>query len=153
MYGQRCSESSFFSPTPVLIQEVGMLILVRFLFATQLWNPNPEKILSPCLTNVQLFTIFVSENQNLDNGKHRQEKVKTHITKMALKLRSRKCSQESSCNEAWSWNQHHHFESRILIRCQAKFLTSRHVRMNKVIFYISNTPRKLIIRAQGLVFM
>jgi len=32
-------------------------------------------------------------------------------------------------------------------RCQAKFLTSRHVRMHRVIFYISNTLRKLMIRA------
>ena len=38
-----------------------------------------------------------------------------------------------------------------LIRCQAKFLTSRHVRMHKVVFHISNTLRKLMIRAQGLV--
>jgi len=42
-------------------------------------------------------------------------------------------------------------------RCQrnfwlAKFLTSRHVRMQRAIFYISNTLRKLLIRAQGLVF-
>jgi len=29
-------------------------------------------------------------------------------------------------------------------RCQAKFLTSRHVLMHRVIFYISNRPRKLI---------
>jgi len=26
---------------------------------------------------------------------------------MALKLRSRKCSQPSSCNETWSWNQYY----------------------------------------------
>jgi len=32
-------------------------------------------------------------------------------------------------------------------RCQAKFLTSRRVRMRKVIFYISNTLRELMIRA------
>jgi len=32
-------------------------------------------------------------------------------------------------------------------RCQAKFLTSCHVRVHKVLFYISNTLRKLIIRA------
>ena len=32
-------------------------------------------------------------------------------------------------------------------RYQAKFLTSRHVRMHKVIFYISNTLRKLVIMA------
>jgi len=29
--------------------------------------------------------------------------------------------------------------------CQAKFLTSRHVCMNRVIFFISNTLRKLKI--------
>jgi len=29
----------------------------------------------------------------------------------------------------------------------AKFLTSRHVRMHRVIFYIPNTLRKLMIRA------
>jgi len=45
LFYQGCSESSFFSPTPVLIQKVGTLILVRILFATQLWNTNPEKIL------------------------------------------------------------------------------------------------------------
>ena len=46
------------------------------------------------------------------------------------------------------------FRLRILLwlRCQAKFLTSRHVRMHRVIFYTSNTHRKLMIRAQGLVF-
>jgi len=42
-------------------------------------------------------------------------------------------------------------------RCQAKFLlakflTSRHVRMNKVIFYMSNTLRKVMFRACGLAF-
>jgi len=37
-------------------------------------------------------------------------------------------------------------------RRQAKFLTSRHVRMHRVIFYISNTLRKLMVKAQGLVF-
>jgi len=31
-------------------------------------------------------------------------------------------------------------------RCQAKFLTSNHVRMQKVIFYTPNTLIKLIIR-------
>ena len=41
----------FSSPTPVLIQEVGILILIRILFATQIWNPNPEKILLIYLTN------------------------------------------------------------------------------------------------------
>jgi len=33
-----------------------------------------------------------------------------------------------------------------------KFLTSTHMRMHRVIFYISNTLRKLMIRAYGLVF-
>ena len=37
-------------------------------------------------------------------------------------------------------------------RCQAKCLTLRHVRMHRVIFYISNTLRKPMIIAQGLVF-
>jgi len=37
-------------------------------------------------------------------------------------------------------------------QCQAKFLTSRHVHMHRMVFYIANTPRKLMIRAQGLVF-
>jgi len=32
-------------------------------------------------------------------------------------------------------------------RCQAKFLTSRLEHMHKVVFYISNTLRKLMIRA------
>jgi len=32
-------------------------------------------------------------------------------------------------------------------RCQAKFLTSHHVRMRRVIFYIPNRLIKLIIRA------
>jgi len=32
-------------------------------------------------------------------------------------------------------------------RCQAKFLTSWHVHMHRVILYISNTQRKLMIRA------
>ena len=32
------------------------------------------------------------------------------------------------------------------IRCQAKFLTPRHVRTHRVIFFISNTLRKLMIR-------
>ena len=35
---------------------------------------------------------------------------------------------------------------------QAKFLTSRHVRTYIVIFYISNTLRKLMVRAYGLLF-
>jgi len=39
------------SPTPVLIQEVGILILIWILFATQIWNANPEKILLIYLTN------------------------------------------------------------------------------------------------------
>jgi len=30
-------------------------------------------------------------------------------------------------------------------RCQAKFLTSRHIRMHRATFYISNTLRKLMI--------
>jgi len=34
-----------------------------------------------------------------------------------------------------------------LFRCQVKFLTSRHVRMHTMIFYIANTLRKLTIRA------
>jgi len=46
---QRCSGSDFFCPTPVLIQEEG--ILIRILFATQLWNPNPEKMLLTYLSN------------------------------------------------------------------------------------------------------
>jgi len=33
------------------------------------------------------------------------------------------------------------------IGCQAKFLTSRHARMHRVIFYTSNTLRKLMITA------
>jgi len=41
----------FSSPTSVLIQEVEILILIRILFATQIWNPNPEKILLIYLTN------------------------------------------------------------------------------------------------------
>jgi len=41
---------------------------------------------------------------------------------------------------------------KIRTRCQAKFLTSRHVRMHRAIFYISHTLIKLMIRAQGLVF-
>jgi len=40
----------------------------------------------------------------------------------------------------------------VITRCQAKFLTSRHARVHRVIFYTSNTLRKLMIRAQGLVF-
>ena len=41
------------------------------------------------------------------------------------------------------WNIHN-------FGCQAKFLTSRHVRRHTVIFYISNTLRKLMVRAYGL---
>jgi len=37
-------------------------------------------------------------------------------------------------------------------QCQAKFMYSCHVRMHRVIFYISNMLRKLMIRAKGLVF-
>jgi len=37
-------------------------------------------------------------------------------------------------------------------QCQAKFLTSRHVHVHRVLFYMSNTLRKLMIRAYGLVF-
>jgi len=37
-------------------------------------------------------------------------------------------------------------------RCQAQFLTSRYLRMRRVIFNTSKTLRKLIIEAQGLVF-
>jgi len=33
----------------------------------------------------------------------------------------------------------------IIIRCQAKFLTSHHIRMHRVIFYIPNTLIKLIV--------
>jgi len=36
----------------------------------------------------------------------------------------------------------------VVARCQAKFLTSRHVHMHRVIFYVSKTLRKL----RGLVF-
>jgi len=39
----------------------------------------------------------------------------------------------------------HSFATVNLIRCQAKFLTSRHVRMHSVIFCISNTLSKLLI--------
>jgi len=45
-----------------------------------------------------------------------------------------------------------HLLHSLYIRCQAKFLTSRHVRMHRVVFYISKTLRKLMIRALGLVF-
>ena len=38
-------------------------------------------------------------------------------------------------------------DPKFFIRCQAKFLTSRHVHMRKVLFYISNTLRKLMIGA------
>jgi len=41
----------FLSPTPVLNQDVGILILIRIMFTTQLRNPNPEKILLTYLTN------------------------------------------------------------------------------------------------------
>jgi len=53
----------FSSPTPVLILEVG--ILIRILFATQLRNPNPEKILLTHLPN-QCATIkmFVSKRSS-----------------------------------------------------------------------------------------
>jgi len=44
----------FSSPTPVLIQEVG--ILISILFAIQVWNPNPEKILLTYLTNQRATT-------------------------------------------------------------------------------------------------
>jgi len=37
-------------------------------------------------------------------------------------------------------------------RCQVKFLLSRHMCMHRVIICISNTLKKLMIRAQGLVF-
>jgi len=33
----------------------------------------------------------------------------------------------------------------LIYRCQAKFLTSSHVRMHRTIFYISNTLRKLML--------
>jgi len=46
----RCVRTQVFSsPTSVLVQEVG--ILIRILFATQIWNPIPEKILLIYLTN------------------------------------------------------------------------------------------------------
>jgi len=48
----------FLSPAPVLIPEAKILILVQILFATRLWNPNPEKMLLAYVTNVQLFTFF-----------------------------------------------------------------------------------------------
>jgi len=35
----------------------------------------------------------------------------------------------------------------VVARCQAKFLTYRHARMHRVIFYVSNMLRKLIIMA------
>jgi len=38
------SVSSFLCPTSVLIHEVGILILIRILFATQPWKPNSEKL-------------------------------------------------------------------------------------------------------------
>jgi len=45
------------------------------------------------------------------------------------------------------------FDKRLAeVRYQAKFLTSGYVRMQKVVFYISNMLRKLMIRAQGLMF-
>jgi len=37
-------------------------------------------------------------------------------------------------------------------RCQVKFPTPRHVHMHRVLFYISNTLGKLMIRAKNLVF-
>jgi len=46
----------FSSQTPVLMQEVGILILNRILFAIQPWNPNPEKILLIYLTNQRATT-------------------------------------------------------------------------------------------------
>jgi len=32
-------------------------------------------------------------------------------------------------------------------QCQAKFLTSRHVRMHRVAFYLSNSLKELVIRS------
>ena len=59
--GTRCVGSQVcLSPTPVLIQEVESYL------QNNSWNPNPEKILLAYLTNVQLFTIFVSEMQSFD---------------------------------------------------------------------------------------
>jgi len=43
-------------------------------------------------------------------------------------------------------------QHRIISRCQAKLLTSRHVHMHRAIFYILNTLRKLMVRAEGFVF-
>jgi len=45
--------------------------------------------------------------------------------------------------KAGLWNQYSNFRP----RCQAKFLTSRRVRMRKLMFYICNALRKLMIRA------
>jgi len=48
---------------------------------------------------------FFFKSKGSINTKDGQGKAKIHITKNVTKLRSRKCSQQSSCNETWSWKQ------------------------------------------------
>jgi len=49
VYGRGVRTQVFSSPAPVLNQEVR--ILIRILFATQILNPNPEKIMLIYLIN------------------------------------------------------------------------------------------------------
>ena len=54
------------------------------------------------------FWMVFIQKKSFTLTKARLGKIKPHIQpKMALKGRSRKCSQPSSCNETWIWKQYY----------------------------------------------
>jgi len=69
--------------------------------------------------------------------RHEVHSIQTHTFCTTLVNKNR-----TFYNNVGGWNH----------QCQAKFLTSRHVRTHRATFYISNTLRKLMIMAWGLVF-
>ena len=63
--------------------------------------------------------------------------VQTHTFCKTLVNKNRQKTKQNVLQQRWRLNH----------RCQAKFLTSRHMRMRRATFNISNTLRQLMIRA------
>jgi len=80
--------------------------------------------------------------QHEDSSHIRQKHYQKHI--LPGKGRTGTSAHRPQAHSGRIWKISHEKHTP-LCRCQAKFLTSRHVRMHRMVFYISNTLRKLMI--------
>jgi len=91
---------------------------------------------SSCLLNRgTTFSQTVTYIKNVFLPADTKSIVQTHT--FCTKLVNKKTDETERLQQRWRLNH----------RCQAKFLTSRHMRMHRATFNISNTLRKLLIMA------